>query len=167
MFALRLVSEAAGQAGVFGQVFGDAWRVAGLGAELPLASRITSVALDRALYTLSGTIVTIAGITTVAFLLPLPGKVGSLREDIRLRPGLQRVPGGGCRATALAGDLRPGRGVGHELEDLAQWVERKREAIQSVEDRLLDFFHHSPGRVSIKLRAANGLGTWLRCWRSI
>ena len=62
MFALRLASEAAGQVGVFGQVFGDTWRVAGLGADLPIATRITSVALDRALYTLSSTIVTIAGV---------------------------------------------------------------------------------------------------------
>ena len=28
MLALRLVSEAAGQVGVFGQVFGDTWRIA-------------------------------------------------------------------------------------------------------------------------------------------
>ena len=40
MFALRLVSEAAGQVGVFGQLCGDAWRVAGLSADVPLASRI-------------------------------------------------------------------------------------------------------------------------------
>ena len=71
---MRLVSEAAGQAGVFGQVFGDTWRVAKLGEELPLSGRITSVALDRALYTLCSTIVTIAGIASVAFLLPLSSK---------------------------------------------------------------------------------------------
>src|SRR5581483_12158406 len=76
MFSLRLASEAAGQAGVFGQVFGDTWRVAGLGAELPIAARITSVALDRALYSLSSTIVTISGIVALAFVLPLPAKMG-------------------------------------------------------------------------------------------
>ena len=36
MFALRLASEAAGQVGVLGQVFGDTWRVAGLAQICPL-----------------------------------------------------------------------------------------------------------------------------------
>src|SRR5262249_36501480 len=39
--------------------------------------------------------------------------------------------------------------------NVGRWVERKREAIQSVEDRLLDFFHHSPAafRKSLALQA--------------
>jgi phosphatidylglycerophosphate synthase len=144
MLGLRLASEAAGQVGVFGQVFGDTWRVAGLGADLPIATRITSVALDRALYTLSSTIVTIAGIVALAFVLPLPGKIGFYAKvfgfvlvaivflavvAVRRRWPLISGP-----AAALA---RIGR--------IRHWLESKREAIQSVEDRLLDFFHHSPG----------------------
>src|SRR5262249_44537087 len=74
MFALRLVSEAAGQIGVFGQVFGDAWRIAPLGAELPVSDRIASVALDRTLSSLSSAMVTFAAVTSIAFLSPLPGK---------------------------------------------------------------------------------------------
>ena len=144
MFALRLASEAAGQIGVFGQVFGDTWRVAALGADLPIATRITSVALDRALYTLSSTIVTIAGVVALAFVLPLPGKIALYAKvfgfvlvaivslavlAIRRR---WRLISGPAAALARIGRIR-------------QWVESKRDAIQSVEDRLLDFFHYSPG----------------------
>jgi phosphatidylglycerophosphate synthase len=143
MLALRLGSEAAGQIGVFGQVCGDTWRVAGLGAQLPLATRITSVALDRALFTLSSTMVTIAGVISVAFLLPLSGKItlyanlfvfGTVGTvflcviAVRRRWAVLSAPAG-----ALG---RLGR-VGH-------WVDSKRETIRSVENELLDFFHHSP-----------------------
>ena len=86
MFGLRLASEAAGQVGVFGQVFGDTWRVAGLGADLPIATRITSVALDRALYTLSSTIVTIAGIVRAGLPVTAARQDGSLRKGIWFRP---------------------------------------------------------------------------------
>ena len=74
MLALRLISEAAAQIGVFGQVFGDTWRIAELGADLPISSRVTSVALDRTLFTLSSTFVTIAGIISALLLLPLAHK---------------------------------------------------------------------------------------------
>ena len=143
MFALRLVSEAAGQAGVFGQVFGDAWRIARLGADLPMESRIASVALDRALYTLSSTIVTIAGVTSVAFLLPLPGRWALYAKifasalittvGVAVIAVRQRWPAISGTAKALC-----------RLGSAGRWVERRREAIQSLENRLLDFFHHSP-----------------------
>ena len=132
MFALRLVSEAAGQAGVFGQVFGDAWRVTRLGAELPLASRITSVALDRALYTLSSTIVTIAGMTSVAFLLPLPGKwalYAKIFASILICTVCLAVIAVRRRWSVISGPVRALGRIGA----VAPWVERKREAIQSVE----------------------------------
>ena len=166
MFALRLASEAAGQVGVFGQVFGDTWRVAGLGADLPLATRITSVALDRALYTLSSTIVTIAGVIALAFVLPLPGKIALYAKifgfvlvaivslaviAVRRR---WRLISGPAAALGRIGRIRP-------------WVESKREAIQSVEDRLLDFFHYSPAHVSEEPGAPNGWAGRPRCWKSI
>jgi phosphatidylglycerophosphate synthase/uncharacterized membrane protein YbhN (UPF0104 family) len=143
MFALRLGSEAAGQVGVLGQVFGDTWRVAGLGAELPLTSRITSVALDRTLYTLSSTIVTIAGIISLAFLLPLPGKFAIYAKVF----GFFLVLSVCLAVIAVRRRWRlisgPAEALGR-IGRLAHWVEDKRDAIQSVEDKLLDFFHHSP-----------------------
>ncbi|MEP7364791.1 MAG: lysylphosphatidylglycerol synthase domain-containing protein [Acidobacteriota bacterium] len=155
MFGLRLASEAAGQVGVFGQVFGDTWRVAELGAELPLVTRVTSVALDRALYTLSSTLVTIAGIVALAFVLPLSGKialygkifgcalVGSLfLAAIAVR---RRWP-------LITGPLGALGGIGK----IGPWLEKKQEAIRSVEAKLLDFFHHSPAafRTNLLLQMA-------------
>jgi phosphatidylglycerophosphate synthase len=165
MFGLRLASEAAGQIGVFGQVFGDTWRVAGLGADLPIATRITSVALDRALYTLSSTIVTIAGVVALAFVLPLHGKIALYAKvfavvlvamvslaviAVRRR---WRLISGPAAALERIGRIRP-------------WVESKRDAIQSVEDRLLDFFHYSPGtfRKNLVLQMAGQVGAVLEVY---
>ena len=99
MFALRLASEAAGQIGVFGQVFGDTWRVARLGAQVPLAARITSVALDRMLFTLSSTVVTFAGYRFGDLPVASARQGRSLREDFRDGARGACVPGGGRRAT--------------------------------------------------------------------
>ena len=141
MLALRLTSEAAAQIGVFGQVFGDTWRIAKLGADLPMASRVTSVALDRTLFTLSSTFVTIAGITSALFLLPLPHKT-ALYADIFVvvLVGIIAV----CvvavrnRWAVLSG---PARSLGR-LGFGGRWVESKRSTILSVETKLLDFFHY-------------------------
>jgi hypothetical protein len=143
MFALRLGSEAAGQVGVFGQVLGDGWRVAELGAELPLTSRVTSIALDRSLYSVSSTIVTIAGVASVAFLLPLPGKIAlyaTIFAFALVASLLLVVIAVRKRWAVLSGAA----GALGRLGRIGRWVESKRETIQSVEDELLDFFHHSP-----------------------
>ena len=162
MLALRLASEAAGQAGAFGQVFGDAWRVAKLGAELPLAGRIASVALDRALYTLASTVVTVAGIASVVFLLPLSGKTtvyagifgcGTVAVLLLAMTAVQR------RWALLSG---PARVLGR-LGGIGRWMERRREMIQSVERELLDFFHDSPRAFwgSLALQMMGHLGALL------
>ena len=144
MFALRLTSEAAGQIGVFGQVFGDTWRVAGLGADLPIASRVSSVALDRALFTLTSALVTVSGVTSVLFLLPLPHKT-ELYADIFVfvLAGLIALAVVAVRRrwAVLAG---PARAVGR-IKFAARWVDARLSTIVSVENRLLDFFHHARG----------------------
>ena len=143
MFSLRLVSEAAGQAGGVGQVFGDTWRVGALGAELPLADRISSVALDRTLYALSSTMVTIAGLVSVAFLIPLPGKLGSYAKIFGgvlvaiLCLAVVAVRRRWPVITGVAGAL--GR-----IGKIGRWLEGKGDSIRSVEETLLDFFHRSP-----------------------
>ena len=159
MLGLRFASEAAGQVGVFGQVFGDTWRVAGLGTDLPIATRITSVALDRALYTLSSTIVTIAGIVALAFVLPLPGKIGFYAKVFGFV--LVAIVFLAVIAVRRRWPLISGPAAALErIGKIGHWVESKREAIQSVEDRLLDFFHHSPGafRKNLVLQMAGQVG---------
>ena len=54
LLQLRLVSEAFGQLGVFGQAFGEGIRVSALSAEIPAACRISSVTLDRGLFIATG-----------------------------------------------------------------------------------------------------------------
>ena len=165
MFGLRLASEAAGQVGVFGQVFGDTWRVAGLGADLPIATRIASVALDRALYTLSSTIVTIAGVVALALALPLPGKIGLYAKVF----GFVLVAIVSLAVIAVRRRWRlisgPAAALAH-IGRIRHWVESKREAIQSVEDRLLDFFHHSPGafRKNLALQMAGQVAAVLEVY---
>jgi len=144
MLALRLTSEAAGQVGVFGQVFGDTWRVTGLGADLPIASRVSSVALDRALFTLTSALVTIAGVVSVLFLLPLSHKM-ALYADIFV------VVLAGMIALAVVAVRRrwavlagPARAVSR-IKFAGRWVDARLSTIVSVENRLLDFFHHARG----------------------
>jgi phosphatidylglycerophosphate synthase len=144
MLALRLTSEAAAQIGVFGQVFGDTWRIAKLGADLPMASRVSSVALDRALYTLCSALVTIAGIGSVLLLLPLAHKT-ALYADIFVVVLLGiialSVVAVRKRWAVLSG---PARALGR-LGFAGRWVESRRSTILSVETKLLDFFHHGRG----------------------
>ena len=143
MFALRLASEAAGQIGVFGQVFGDTWRVARLGVQVPLAARITSVALDRMLFTLSSTVVTFVGIVSVIFLLPLPAQVALYAKifGMALVALVCLAVVAVHRRWALISG--PAGALGR-LGKIGRWLESKRETIGAVEKSLLDFFHHSP-----------------------
>ena len=72
MLGLRLASEAVGQLGGLGQLFGEGLRVSLLGPAMPLTSGITSVTLDRAFFIISGAIVSIVGLLAVLIVLPVP-----------------------------------------------------------------------------------------------
>jgi phosphatidylglycerophosphate synthase len=60
--AIRLVSEAFGQFGFAGLVFGESTRVALLGPETSIEGGISSVVLDRGVFLATGAVVTIAGL---------------------------------------------------------------------------------------------------------
>lgn len=72
LLGLRLGAEAAGQLGILGQTLGDSIRVSRLSSEIPIANGLASVSLDRGLYFVTGTIVTIAGILAALFTVSLP-----------------------------------------------------------------------------------------------
>ena len=59
---LRLASEAVGQLGFLGQMFGENLRVLFLSSTIPLANGIASVTLDRAFFILSGVVVSAVGL---------------------------------------------------------------------------------------------------------
>jgi hypothetical protein len=72
-FRLRLISEAMGQFGFVGLVFGESSRVALLGSGVSPASAISSVAMDRGLFIATGVFVTISGLIAAALLVVFSG----------------------------------------------------------------------------------------------
>ncbi len=76
LVGLRLGAEAAGQLGILGQTLGDSVRVSQMSAEIPLATGLASVTLDRGLYVVTGIATTIAGILAA---LPLVALSHALR----------------------------------------------------------------------------------------
>ena len=143
LVGLRLGAEAAGQLGIVGQTFGDSLRVAQLSPTIPIANGLASVTLDRGLYIVTGTMITIAGI-----LAALP--VLSLSHALRLYASLfmlalilfllltllvlrKRLP----VASGFA------RIIGR-VPSLRNWIQERCVLIQSVENALFDFHHNSP-----------------------
>ena len=143
MFGLRLASEAVGQLGGLGQLFGDTLRVTLLDSTLSAASKITSVTLDRTLFVVSSAVVSAAGMIAVLACLPLPHNFplyaglfafAILASIVLAALAVRR------RWAVLSGPAQVLGRVGH----LAAWMERQRSLIQSIENRLLDFCHHTP-----------------------
>ncbi len=144
MLGLRLASEAVGQLGGLGLLFGEGLRVSLLGPAMPLASGITSVTLDRAFFVLSAAVVSIVGLVAVLVVLPLPHAL-SLYAGVFAFTLL-----GVILVTALAVTQRwpVFSGTAHILGRIryfSAWIERERALIHSVENKLLDFYHHTPG----------------------
>jgi hypothetical protein len=144
MFQLRLASEAVGQVGVLGQLFGDGLRISAHSPSIPIDSRISSVILDRALFIITGAIVSVAGIASALL-------VFSLTHAFRLYAALFAVL---LVAVLFAIALaivnrwpvlsRPARALA-QVGYLRDKVESKLPLIQSVEKKLFDFHRHSPG----------------------
>jgi len=143
LFALRLGAEAIGQLGIVGQTFGDSIRISYLSSDVSVARGVSSVSLDRGLFFITGTVVTIVGITTAALVLPLPH-------------GLSRFAGifvvllcGLLLSTALVVHRRwpvlsgTTASLGR-LSFFRNWVDKNWRLIRSVEKMLFDFYHHTP-----------------------
>ncbi len=144
MFGLRLASEAVGQLGGLAQLFGETLRVSLLSPTMPLDSGIASVTLDRAFFVLSAAVVSIAGLVAVLVVLPLP-------HALSLYAGLfVATLVGVVLMTAIAVQQRWPVFSGtarilSRIRYLNSWMERKHSLIRSVENKLLDFYHQTPG----------------------
>jgi uncharacterized protein (TIRG00374 family) len=144
MFQLRVASEAVGQVGVLGQLFGEGLRISAYDASIPIDRRISSVILDRALFIVTGAIVSAAGIAAALL-------VFSLTYALRLYAALFAVL---LIALLFAIALaivnrwpvlsRPAR-VLAQVGYLRNKVESRLPLIHSVEKRLFDFHCHTPG----------------------
>jgi len=144
MLGLRLASEAVGQLGGLGLLFGEGLRVSLLGPAMPLASAISSVTIDRALFILSAALVSIVGLLAVVIVLPLPHALAlyaGLFAVILLCVLLATAIAVGKRWPVLSGSAQTlGR-----TRYFSGWIERKRSLIHSVETKLFDFYHRTPG----------------------
>ncbi len=143
MLGLRLASEAVGQLGGLGTLFGEGLRVSLLGPAMPLATGISSVTLDRALFILTAALVSIVGLLAVVIVLPLPHALAlyaGLFAVILLWILLGTAIAVAKRRPVLSGSAQTlGR-----IRYFSGWIERKRSLIHSVETKLFDFYHRTP-----------------------
>src|SRR5262249_39738779 len=144
MLALRLSCEAVSHFGGLGQLCGDGLRASQLGPAMPLASGIASVTLDRAFFILSAAVVSIIGLLAVLIILPLPHVLAlyaALSAFILLSVILLIAIAVKKRWPVLSGMAQTmGR-----IRYFRRWIEREHSLIRAVENRLLDFCHHTPG----------------------
>jgi phosphatidylglycerophosphate synthase len=143
MFQLRLVSEATGQIGPIGQLFGDGLRVSALSGAIPIDSRVSSVTLDRALFVVAGAIVSIVGIAAALLLLPLT-------DALRLYAVLFAIIVVGLLCVAAVAAVRRWPFLSSSARALSRIryiggrVQGMLPLIHSVENRLFEFHHTAP-----------------------
>jgi uncharacterized protein (TIRG00374 family) len=143
-FALRLASEAVGQLGFLGQMFGENLRVLFLSSTIPLATGIASVTLDRAFFILSGVVISAVGLIAVLVACPLPHALSlyaGLFVLILLSVILTATLAVRSRWPAVSATAR----ILGRIPLLRGGIERQRPLIHSVEQRLLNFYHDTPG----------------------
>jgi phosphatidylglycerophosphate synthase len=144
MLGLRLGSEAVGQLGALGQMFGENMRVALLSSTIQLATGIASVTLDRAFFVLSAALVSTFGLVAVLVVWPMP-------HTLSLYAGLfASILLGAILVTALAVRKRwlvfsGAAQILGRIRLFSAWIDRERSLIHSVERKLLDFYHLTPG----------------------
>jgi phosphatidylglycerophosphate synthase len=143
MLKLRLGSEAVGQLGVLGQVFGENLRISLLSATMPPAKGIMSVTLDRAFFVFSAALASMVGMIAALVVLPLPLTLvlyvglfafillGSILVTLR---ALRRRLAVFSLTAQLLG----------RVTYFGGWMKRQRSLISAVETNLFDFYHYAP-----------------------
>jgi hypothetical protein len=142
-FALRLLSETIGSFGLPGQVLGETARVYLLGSALPVANSVSSVTLDRGLYIVTSALVSVTGILTALFLLPL-SEIWRLYAFL-FASALAVL----LVVTAVAFQRRwpvlsAAANVIGRLPRFKNWVQGKQLIIDSTESNLFRFYHETP-----------------------
>jgi phosphatidylglycerophosphate synthase len=143
LFGLRLGAEAAGQLGILGQTFGDSFRVSQLNSQMPIATGLASVTLDRGLYIVTSIMVTIAGILAALCMLSLSHALrlyAALFAFALITVLLLVLIAARKRWPVFSGSAR----VIGRIPPLKNWVEKEYLLIQSVETRLFEFHHDTP-----------------------
>ena len=143
LLGLRLGAEAGAQLGILGQTFGDSIRVARLSSEIPIATGLASVSLDRGLYFVTGTMMTIVGILAALRLVSLSrgfGLYAGLFVIVLITFLLMALLTMRNRWPVLSASAR----IVSRVSPFKSWVEKRYLVVQSVEDRLFDFHHNTP-----------------------
>jgi phosphatidylglycerophosphate synthase len=144
LVGLRLGAEAAGQLGILGQTLGDSVRVSRMSAEIPVASGLASVTLDRGLYVATGIVTTIAGIlaalplVALSHALRLYASLFALTLIAFLMVTLFAVR---KRWPVLSWSAR----IISRVPSLKNCMAKRYLLVQSVECALFDFHHKTPG----------------------
>jgi phosphatidylglycerophosphate synthase len=143
LVGLRLGAEAAGQLGILGQTLGDSVRVSRMSAEIPVASGLASVTLDRGLYVVTGILTTIAGILAALPLVALPHALrlyASLFAFTLIAFLMVTLFAVRKRWPVLSWSAR----IISRVPSLKNWMEKRYLLVQSVESALFDFHHKTP-----------------------
>jgi len=143
MLSLRLASEAVGQLGVVGQLFGDGFRVSVLSQAMPMDTGLASVTIDRALFVLTAIAVTIAGILAALAILPLPHAL-SLSATIAVCVLVSLITFVLIAIEERWPVFSRAVDVLGRIPYLGEHLKRRRSLICSVEDKLLAFYHKTP-----------------------
>ncbi len=140
---LRLVSEAMGQLGFVGLIFGESTRVALLGSGVPMAGAISSVAMDRGLFIVTGAVVTITGILAatlvVAFSTVLRVYAGIFVLAVLFLFGVAGL----ALHNGWPLFSKPARALGR-IPWFRGWINSKKAVIESSERRFLQFHRQAP-----------------------
>jgi hypothetical protein len=144
MLQLRLASEAVGQVGALGQIFGEGLRVSALGSHIPIESRISSVTLDRAMFIASGATVVLVGTVASLLVLPLTHALclyavlfAAILSGLLVVVGLAMLN----RWPFMSRSVR----ILGRLRFLRRRAERTLPLIHSAEKKLFDFHRDMPG----------------------
>ena len=141
--SLRLISEAIGQLGVVGLMFGESARVGLLGSGVPIASAISSVAMDRGLFIAMGAVVTVSGILIAVLAFTLSGALRIYASVfVAVLLGLLALA-----VLAIQKDWPLFSGVANavgRVPGFRGWLTGKKAVIESAERQFLQFHRQSP-----------------------
>jgi hypothetical protein len=142
-FGAQLASDAVGQLGFAGKVFGEGLRISMLGSAVPLANAISSSAIDGGLHAFTAVAVTVLGITATLLLAPLDGRWQVYA--LLLAAVLIAVVVVSAVAVASGWQLmgNAARLIGR-LPRLHMFVSAKLSVIDSAEHNLLTFYRDEP-----------------------
>jgi len=142
-FVAQLISDALGQFGVAGKVFGEGMRISLLRRIVPVSSALSAGAIDGGLHSFTAVLITISGISVTLLLAPFSGTwrvyavllvavliLAVILAAVSVRNRWQLVG----RATRAIG----------RLPRLHTWVSGKQPIIDSAEDNLLNFRDEAP-----------------------